>query len=379
MKAIVVEKPNIINYREFAKPQLTSGEVLIKLGYTSICATDFAVIAGKVPMAKYPIIPGHEWTGIVEEVFDEKDKYLIGKRVVAENQITCMRCPACRQGKWTQCPTYDEIGYSWNGAYAEYLKTIANNIHLLPNDVSDFEAALIEPTAVALHVMLKANVQAGDNVTILGDGPIGILCMQIAKLQGGQKIFVAGGHDERLELCQKLGASAVFNRKPKVSVSGSRSVGGSRSDGAIGHLPLRKQRGSKVGEANRHKASASVVEAALEIHPDGSDIVIEAAGSPNAFKAALEIAGQGAKIGVTGFCEWEEAKIQPDLILVKNLTIVGANSGPGMWNRAIRLVANNEIDLKSLVTHNFELADYERALDIVEHKKDGNIKGVFVF
>lgn len=340
MKAIVVEKPDIINYKEFPKPQLRSGEVLIKLRCTSICATDFAVIAGKVPMAKYPIIPGHEWTGIVEEVFDEKDNYLIGKRVVAENQITCMRCPACRQGNWTQCPTYDEIGYSWNGAYAEYLKTIANNIHLLPDDVSDIEAALIEPTAVALHVILRSNVQAGDNVTILGDGPIGILCMQIAKLQGGQKIFVAGGHDERLELCQKLGASEVFNR---------------------------------------HKASASVVEAALEIHPDGSDIVIEAAGSPNAFKAALELAGQGAKIGVTGFCEWEEAMIQPDLILVKNLTIVGANSGPGMWNRAIRLVANNEFDLKSLVTHNFELADYERALDIVEHKKDGNIKGVFVF
>ncbi len=340
MKAIVVEKPNIINYREFAKPELESGEVLIKLRCTSICATDFAVIAGKVPMAKYPIIPGHEWTGIVEEVFDEKDKYLLGKRVVAENQITCMRCPACRQGNWTQCPTYDEVGYSWNGAYAEYLKTISNNIHPLPDDVSDLEAALIEPTAVALHVMLRANVQAGDYVTILGDGPIGILCMQIAKLQGGQKIFVAGGHDERLELCKKFGAYEVFNR---------------------------------------HKANASVVETAREIHPDGSDIVIEAAGNPNALKAALEIAGQGAKIGVTGFCEWKEATIQPDLILVKNLAIVGANSGPGMWNRAIRLVASKEIDLLSLVTHTFELADYEQALDIVEHKKDGVIKGVFVF
>jgi len=340
MKAIVVEKPNIINYREFAKPELESGEVLVKLRCTSICATDFAVIAGKVPMAKYPIIPGHEWTGIVEEVFDEKDKYLLGKRVVAENQITCMRCPACRQGNWTQCPTYDEVGYSWNGAYAEYLKTISNNIHPLPDGVSDLEAALIEPTAVALHVMLKANVQAGDNVTILGDGPIGILCMQIAKLQGGQKIFVAGGHDERLGLCKKLGAHEVFNR---------------------------------------HKANASIVETAREIHPDGSDIVIEAAGSPNAFKAALEIAGQGARIGVTGFCEWEEATIQPDLILVKNLTIVGANSGPGMWNRAIRLVANKEIDLEVLITHTFELADYEKALDIVERKKDGVIKGVFVF
>ncbi|MBM3237051.1 zinc-binding dehydrogenase [Candidatus Poribacteria bacterium] len=340
MKAIVVEKPNVINYREFAKPELEPGEVLIKLRCTSICATDFAVIAGKVPMAKYPVIPGHEWTGVVEEVVDEKDEYLIGKRVVAENQITCMRCPACRQGKWTQCPTYDEVGYSWNGAYAEYLKTIANNVHPLPDNVSAVEAALIEPTAVALHVMLKATVQAGDNVTILGDGPIGILCMQIARLQGGQKIFVAGGHDERLELCQRLGAYEVFNR---------------------------------------HKANASVVEAVQKIHPDGSDIVIEAAGSPNAFKAALEIAGQGAKIGISGFCEWEEATLQPDLILVKNLTIVGANSGPGMWNRAIRLVANKEIDLKSLVTHTFKLADYEQALDIVEHKRDGIIKGVFMF
>jgi len=340
MKAIVVEKPNIISYKEFPKPQLAYGEVLIKLKCTSICATDFAVIAGKAPMVKYPIIPGHEWTGIVEEVFDEKDKYLIGKRVVAENQITCMRCPACRQGNWTQCPTYDEVGYSWNGAYAEYLKTSANNIHLLPNDVSDLEASLIEPTAVALHVMLKTNVQVGDNVTILGDGPIGILCMQIAKLQGGQKILVVGGHDERLELSKNLGAYEVLNR---------------------------------------HKSNVSAVEMVRDIHPGGSDIIIEATGSPNALKTALEIAGQGAKIGVTGFCEWEEATIQPDFILVKNLTIVGANSGPGMWDRAIRLVANKEIDLKSLITHTFELVDYERALDIVEHKKDGVIKGVFVF
>jgi len=340
MKAIVVETPNIIDYKEFPEPQLAAGEMLIRLKCTSICATDFAVIAGKVPMAKYPIIPGHEWTGIVEEVFDEKDKYLIGKRVVAENQITCMRCPACRQGNWTQCPTYDEIGYSWHGAYAEYLKTIANNVRLLPDNVSDIEAALIEPTAVALHVMLKANVAVGDNVTLLGDGPIGILCVQIAKLQGGQKIFVAGGHDERLELCKNLGAYEVLNR---------------------------------------HKAEMSIVEKAREIHPDGSDVVIEAAGSAGAFKATLEIAGQGARIGVTGFCEWEEATVQPDLILVKNLTIVGANSGPGMWDRAIRLVTNKEIDLESLVTHTFKLVDYKRALDVAEHKKDGIIKSVFVF
>lgn len=340
MKAIVIEKPNKISYKEVAKPQLEPGEVLIKLRCTSICATDFAIIAGKAPLVKYPIIPGHEWTGVVEEVADEKDKYLLKKRVVAENQINCMRCSACRQGKWTQCSNYDEIGYSWDGAYAEYLKTIANNIHLLPDGVSDLEAALIEPTAVALHVMLRADVQPGDNVTILGDGPIGILCMQIAKLQGGQKIFVSGGHDERLELCKTLGASEIFNR---------------------------------------HKIAESIGETILKIHPGGSDVIIEAAGNPNAFKTAFEIAGQGAKIGITGFSEWEEAVIYPDHILVKNLTVVGANSGPGMWDKAIRLIANKEIELKSMITHTFKLAEYERALDIVQHKKDGVIKGMFVF
>jgi len=339
MKAIVVEKPNAISYKEVPKPQLDIGEVLIKVRCVGICATDFAVMEGKVPMVKYPVIPGHEWTGVVEEVADEKDEYLLGKRVVGENHITCMRCPACRQGKWNQCPTFDEVGYSKDGGYAPYLKTIANNLHPIPDNISDQEAALIEPTAVAVFAMLRTSANAGDNVTILGDGPIGILCMQIAKLQGGQNIFVAGGHDERLGLCKKLGASFTFNR---------------------------------------HQESESVVERVLKLHTGGSDLVIEAAGSPSSFKSVLDIAGQGAKIGVVGFCEWAEAAIQPDQILTKNLTVVGSNASPGAWGRAIKLVASGEIDLKNTISHTFELDEYERAFEIVRNKRDGLIKAVFV-
>jgi 2-desacetyl-2-hydroxyethyl bacteriochlorophyllide A dehydrogenase len=338
VKAIVVEKPNRVVYKEVDIPTLSSGEVLIKLKYTAICATDFGVIEGRVPKARYPIIPGHEWSGIVEEVYDKRDEYLLGKRVVAENHITCMRCPACRQGKWNQCVNYDEIGFSKNGGYAEYLKTIANNIHLLPDEISDIEASLIEPTAVAVYTMLRTGVQIGDNVTILGDGPIGLLCMQIAKNMGGQKILVSGGHDSRLKLARKFGAYETFNR---------------------------------------HTDPISIVERVREIHEGGSDVVIEAAGSPKAFRDALDIAHQEAIIGITGFCEWKEAIIQPDKILTKNLTVRGADASPGTWDIAIRLVANGKINLRELISHTFQLEECEKALMIVKNKEDDLVKGVF--
>ena len=120
MKAVVLEKPGTMVLKEMPVPQTPRGFVRVKVKAAAICATDLEVLDGNIA-AKYPLIPGHEWSGIVEELGEGVDGKWLGQRVTGSNDVVCLTCPACRSGEWRYCKSFKEIGFKMDGAYAEYV------------------------------------------------------------------------------------------------------------------------------------------------------------------------------------------------------------------------------------------------------------------
>ncbi|MBR3848145.1 MAG: alcohol dehydrogenase catalytic domain-containing protein [Oscillospiraceae bacterium] len=158
MKAVVIEKPGVMDFREVSKPVPEKGFALVKIKAAAVCATDLEVIDGKIP-AKYPLIPGHEWSGIVEAVGDNKDAHWVGKSVIGSNDVVCLTCDHCRSGEWRYCSEFEEIGFRRNGAYAEYAVFPVYGLCEKADNVSFEEAALCEPLGVALETFKKANAK----------------------------------------------------------------------------------------------------------------------------------------------------------------------------------------------------------------------------
>ena len=303
-----------------------------------ICATDLELIAGW-DRTGYPSIPGHEWGGRVAEVGPGVDRrWWVGRTVVADNVITCGGCPACRRGQWNACPDSQEVGFERPGAYGEFFLTRADHLIALPPNIPIEEAPLIEPLAVALHGMDRLGVRPGHRGVVLGDGPIGLLCVQLMSAAGAQDIILVGGHPERLALGAELGAKRCVNY---------------------------------------HHVGQDLPQQILAWH-GGTDRVVEASGSVRAVEQAVEFLGQTGCLLVLGDYGKDRAAIPMLRLLHKNLTLVGANASPGTWHRAVELAAAGMVRLGPMITHRFDRGQFDRAIDLVRRKQDGVVKAVFV-
>lgn len=236
MKAVVIKEPGNISLEQVNIPEPQAGFVRVKVKAAAICATDLEVLDGNIA-ANYPLTPGHEWSGIVDAVGSEEDSHWIGKRVIGSNDVVCLKCEACRSGNWRYCNDFEEIGFKRNGAYAEYVIVPAYGLCDLPENVSFVHGALCEPLGVALGTMEKAGAKMGDTCLIMGAGSIGLCMLAAAKAIGMKKIVVCATTKRRLKIAEKMGAYCT--------------IATSEED---------------------------VMEKMKEIHPGGTDVIIDATG-----------------------------------------------------------------------------------------------------
>jgi L-iditol 2-dehydrogenase len=319
MRAVVVRGPRQMGLEERPRPAPGPDQVLVRVRYSACCATDFDLIDGTMPdQARYPIVLGHEWSGeVVEAPPDHRD--LIGRPVVADNLVTCGRCPACLAGRPNLCPRMDELGFSLDGAHADYLVTLARSVHVLPAGVPLEAAALTEPLGVALYGTRRARVGLGDRVLVLGAGPIGLLALQTAIAAGAREVWQADRRAERLALAARLGAAVT--------------VDVSRDD----LLP------------------------ALARARFAPDVVMECSGSPDAFALAIKAVRAGGRVGVLGYYSDELTRIRPSDIMMRDLELIGAVCPTGTWDAAVGLLAGGRVDTRALITHVLPLERFEEA------------------
>ncbi|HHC19180.1 MAG TPA: hypothetical protein ENK81_02105 [Euryarchaeota archaeon] len=330
MKAAVIKSPYEVEIVEKGLPEIKEGEALISVKMCGICGSDLHVYRGKHPFVKEPRVPGHEFSGVVAE----GDIYSRGEAVTVEPLIPCDKCDLCIRGEYNVCRNLKVIGIHVDGAMAEYVKVPEDRIYRLPKGVSFKEGALIEPLAVAVHIVRRAKVSLNDDVLILGAGPIGLLVLQVAKLLGVKRIFITDVVDYRLDLAEKLGADYTIN----ASVDNVEEV--------------------------VYKATNGL----------GVDIAIEAAGAPNTPLQAVKLTKPHGRVVIVGF--FEEPRVPMDMteIVAKELEIVGSRVYWHDFKTAIDLVTRRVINVKRIVTHSFPLEDVAKAFEVADKKLYNAVK-----
>lgn len=212
MKAVYVEEAYKVAVKDVEIPELSDHDVLIKVMAAGICGSDLHTYKGLHPFRKPPVIIGHELSGEVVKVGQHVKNVKPGDRVTVEPQSGCGHCEYCLTGNVNYCEDRGAPGIGgWYGTMAEYFATPENTVFKLP-DGMDFETgALVEPFAVGVHAVRKANIGVGDKVAILGAGPIGLLAMAAAKAAGATTLLVTDVMDYALESAMEMGATHTLN------------------------------------------------------------------------------------------------------------------------------------------------------------------------
>lgn len=210
MKALVLDSKETLTVKEIEKPAFSEEEVLVKVSYVGVCGSDLArYFEGKVH--SYPQVLGHEFSGVVERVGSNVQAVKEGDRVAIAPLVPCGECNYCQCGKPAMCENYSFVGSRQQGAMAEYVAVNERNVLVLPDEVSNEEAALIEPLTVAIHGIERIQFNAGADVVVFGAGTIGIMTLLALKARGAGNITVIDINDDKLEMAKKLGAANTIN------------------------------------------------------------------------------------------------------------------------------------------------------------------------
>jgi len=341
VKAIVYEGLGKLVVRDVPPPRVELKDVLIRVRAAGICGSDLEMARGNRPDVIPPRIPGHEVAGEVAEVGSQVTRFQVGDRVVVEPILSCGECRNCRIGRYNVCKELRFVGVHVDGAFAEFLAMPERQVYRIPEHFSYEEAAALEPTAVGVHVIKRAQVAPGDCVVILGAGPIALQIAQVARRRGAGYILMTDILDYRLDLAKKLIADYVVN------------------SGREDPIPLVNQ--ITDGE--------------------GADIVIEVAGSSKTIMQTMDLVRVGGRILIAGLSV-ERFVTEPPTFwirqLLKEVTVETSRSyGAGDWPAAIRLASRGDINCKALVTHKFPLEDVARAYEVADKKLENSVKVLF--
>ena len=206
MKAYVLHGPDDIRYEEVEVPKVAVGEVLVKVKATGVCGSDIPRIY-QTGAHKHPLIPGHEFAGVVEEVGDEADIKWLNKKVGVFPLIPCKECSSCQNETYEMCSHYNYLGSRCNGGFAEYVAVPVWNLLELPEQFDLRQAAMLEPASVALHAIRRLELKEESTVALLGLGPIGTIMAQWLSYYRVKKVMATGHRAEFGEVMKQTADS----------------------------------------------------------------------------------------------------------------------------------------------------------------------------
>jgi (R,R)-butanediol dehydrogenase/meso-butanediol dehydrogenase/diacetyl reductase len=205
MKAAVIKSVNMVEVCDVVMPKIKKGHVLLKIAYSGFCGpTDMGIIEGMHPRAKFPLVFGHEFSGVIVET-GEDVSFEKGEEVTVNPLITCKTCQTCIQGNSYVCERLNLIGIDCNGGFAEYCLVPQENLVRLPEGMSLKLAALAEPVAVGMHAVRGSAFKVGDSAMVFGAGPIGLITAICLKSAGAGEIIVVEREEKRLSFAKSLG------------------------------------------------------------------------------------------------------------------------------------------------------------------------------
>ncbi|WP_405391000.1 alcohol dehydrogenase catalytic domain-containing protein [Streptomyces sp. NBC_01102] len=320
-RSLTVERPGSHRLTEGPVPEPGPGEVRVRVAAAGICMSDREVYDGHRDPAyvRYPVVPGHEWSGTVDAVGEGVGPELVGRRTVAEGFRACGRCERCRYGETSLCTAgYDETGFTRPGAFADHVVVPARLLHLLPDDADLRAAALLEPAAVIAAAVRAGAPEPGERIAVLGAGTLGLLAVQLLAAVSPAELTVIDPRAERASLALDFGAGEARSPKEAEEVRGR------------------------------------------------YDLVVETAGAPSTAADACLLARRGGRVVLTGMFTPGALGIDPVHLSLSQLTVRSVFGAPSSaWSYAVRAFAAGLLDPAPLITHEFPLERFAEAVALV--------------
>ncbi len=330
----VMTAPGKIAFQELPTPEPKDDEVLVQIMRIGVCGSDIHVFHGKHPFTKYPITQGHEVSGKVVKLGAAVNGFAIGQRVTIEPQVFCGKCYPSRHVKYYLCDSLKVMGFQTTGAASEFFAVSASKVTPLPNDMTFDQGAMIEPLAVTVHAVRRAEDVSGKKIAVLGAGPIGILLAQSAKAMGASQTLITDISDHRVALAKTCGADYVGN------------------------------------------TSKTDFEAAMVEHfgPDKADVIYDCAGNDTTINQAIRGARKGSVlILVAVFADMAKADLAVlnDHELDLNTSMMYRHED---YVDAIRLVQEKKVMLEPLMSKHFAFQDYLNAYRYIDEHRETTMK-----
>jgi len=336
MRQAVMTGPGVIVFGDVPKPVPGKGQVLVRVRRIGVCGSDVHVRHGKHPFTPYPVVQGHEFSGVIEAVGTGVSKLKPGLKVTATPQEVCGKCLPCRRGDYHICDVLKVRGFQAPGCAQDWFITEADKVVPLPASFTFEQGALVEPVAVAVHSTARAGRLAGRRVAVLGAGPIGNLVGQVARAQGA-KVFITDVSAYRLEVAAACGLKAVSNAAAESLAQASARTFGTK----------------------------------------GFDVAFECAGVEAALDEAVSAIAKGGTIVAVGVYG-DRPLVNMGFVQDRELNIIGTLMYQyGDFVKAVRLMKSGAVVTAPLDSNHFPFEQYPAAYAFIDAQADRSMK-VFI-
>ncbi len=327
MQTAVLQSPRRLEIVERPKPASEPGEVLVRIAATAVCRTDLEIYTGRHPGVRYPVVMGHEATGVVESLGEKVTGLKKGQHVLINPIIACGRCDMCARGAENLCRGAGLFGREVEGSMTQYARLAARYVHPLPEHLPLAAATLIETLATVRHAQRRIGIAAGEPVVVLGQGTTGLLHTQMAVLAGAKPVIVVSRTRWKLDMARGMGAHHLIDRSSEQAVDEVlRLTGG-----------------------------------------EGAGVVVDTTGAAGALKAGTDMLRPGGRFSAFAVSHVPVADFSVFPLYYKEISIIGSRALlPEDIAPSIELVASGAIDVKGFITASYPLSRAAAAFEEYE-------------
>jgi 2-desacetyl-2-hydroxyethyl bacteriochlorophyllide A dehydrogenase len=326
-RAAVLQAPRRLELVERRKPQAAPGEVLVRTAATAVCHTDLSIYTGAHPGVRYPVVMGHESTGVVEAIGEDVSGLRPGQHVIVNPVISCGRCDCCLRGATHLCRNAGMFGREIEGSLNQYMRLPERYLYALPEALPLAQATLIETLATVRHAQQRLGLKAGESVVVLGQGTSGLLHARLAVLAGANPVIAVSRSRWKLDRAIAMGAHHALD------------TGAERSADEVVRL---------TGGA-------------------GADAVIDTAGGAAALRAGIEMLRPGGRFSAFSISHESAADLNLFPFYYKEISVIGSRALlPEDMRPSIDLVASGAIDVKGFITATYPLTHAAEAFEEYE-------------
>ena len=316
MRTAVLDAPRRFGIVDRAKPVAGPGEVLVRIAATAVCHTDLAIYTGEHPGVRYPVVMGHESTGVIDSIGDGVTGINPGQHVIINPIITCGHCDSCLRGAGHLCRNAGLFGREVEGSMGEYVNLAARYVHPLPDRLPLADATLIETLATVRHSQVRLGLKAGESVVVIGQGTTGLLHTRLAVLAGANPVIAVSRTRWKLDMATQMGAHHA------VDVSAEKAV----------------------GEVTRLTGGS------------GADVVIDTAGGASVFMAAIDMLRPGGRLAPYAISHECCPGFTTFPMYYKEISIIGSRAlTDDDMAPSVDLVTIGKIDVSNFVSASYPL------------------------